>query len=321
MSRAGSKCRTCRQPAVIDLPRHNANFCAEHLVELCRRQVAKAIEQFAMFSSDDRLLVAVSGGKDSLAIWDILVELGYHADGLYVGLGIGDYSEESATITREFATVRGFTLHEVDLRSEYGYDVPTAAAATRRVPCSACGLSKRHIFDRATVDRGYDVLVTGHNLDDEAAVLFGNTLRWDVSYLARQAPVLVARAGMPRKAKPLVRLSERETAAWCVVRGIDYVVEECPMAEGNRHLAYKAALNQIEAQSPGTKASFYLQFVERMIPLLADANEADQGTVTACQQCGSPTTGEVCAFCRLVDTAAAHEPVAVEMLRPSGRRR
>jgi uncharacterized protein (TIGR00269 family) len=288
---------------------------------LCRRQVAKAIEQFAMFSVDDRLLVAVSGGKDSLAIWDMLVELGYDADGLYVGLGIGDYSDQSATIARAFAASRGLTLHEVDLRSEYGYDVPAAAAATRRAPCSACGLSKRHIFDRATTDGGYDVLVTGHNLDDEAAVLFGNTLRWDVSYLARQAPVLAARAGMPRKAKPLVRLSERETAAWCVVRGIDYVVEECPMAQGNRHLAYKAALNQIEAQSPGTKASFYLQFVERMIPLLADANEADQGTVTVCQQCGSPTTGEVCAFCRLVVTAAAHEPVDVEMLRPSGRRR
>ena len=75
-------------------------------------------------------------------------------------------------------------------------------------------------------------MVTGHNLDDEAAVLFGNTLRWDIDYLARQLPVLPASDGFPRKVKPLVRLTERETAAWCVVRGIDYLVEECPMAEG-----------------------------------------------------------------------------------------
>ena len=68
-----SLCRVCKQPAVIDLPRHNANFCAEHFLELCRRQVVKAIEKFDMLSKDDRVLVAVSGGKDSLAVWDLLV--------------------------------------------------------------------------------------------------------------------------------------------------------------------------------------------------------------------------------------------------------
>ena len=108
--------------------------------------------------------------------------------------------------------------------------MPTAARATRRVPCSACGLSKRHLFDAAAREGGYDVVATGHNLDDEAAVLLGNTLRWDIDYLARQLPVLPGGNGFPRKVKPLVRLTERETAAWCIVRGIDYQVEECPMA-------------------------------------------------------------------------------------------
>ena len=70
------KCRVCREPAVIDIRRHNANFCVEHFLRLCRDQVAKAIEEFAMFGPDDRLLVAVSGGKDSLAVWDLLRELG-----------------------------------------------------------------------------------------------------------------------------------------------------------------------------------------------------------------------------------------------------
>jgi hypothetical protein len=199
MTAVGSKCRTCRQPAIIDLPRHNAYFCAEHLLELCRRQVAKAIEQFDMLGRDDRILVAVSGGKDSLAVWDLLAELGYPADGLYVGLGIGDYSGLSASHARAFAAERGWTLIEVDLRDRYGYDIPTAAAATRKVPCSSCGTSKRHIFDEAAMSGGYDVLVTGHNLDDEAAVLFGNTLRWDVEYLARQWPVLSARLGLPEE--------------------------------------------------------------------------------------------------------------------------
>ena len=66
-----------------------------------------------------------------------------------------------------------------------------------------------------------------------------------------------------RKVKPLVRLGERELAAYCVLTGIDYIVEECPMAAGNRHLGYKELLNEIEDRSPGTKAAFLFGFLER----------------------------------------------------------
>lgn len=321
MVAVGSKCRVCKEPAIIDLPRHNAHFCAEHFLELCRRQVTKAIEKFDMLSKDDRILVAVSGGKDSLAVWDILLDLGYQADGLYIGLGIGDYSETSAEYARAFAAERELKLIEVSLRNDYGYDVPTAAKATKRVPCSACGISKRHLFDKATLDGGYSVLVTGHNMDDEAAVLFGNTLRWDIEYLARQSPVLPARNGFPKKVKPLIRLTEREMAAWCIVRGIDYLVDECPMALGNKHIAYKEALNAIEQQSPGSKAAFYLNFLDNMSPLLAGGTAAATDSLLSCVSCGAPTTGDLCAFCRVADKARAHEPVPVELVLGKGRGR
>jgi uncharacterized protein (TIGR00269 family) len=317
------KCTVCKGPASIDLPRHNVAFCAEHLVAFCRDQTAKAIRQHDMFAPESKVLVAVSGGKDSLALWDVLVDLGYNTEGLYIGLGIGDYSDESGTYTRAFAASRSLTLHTVDLRDTYGFDVPTAAATMRRVPCSSCGLSKRHIFDSFATDGGYDVVVTGHNLDDEAAVLFGNSLHWDIEYLARQRPVLPARSGMPRKAKPLVRLAERETAAYCVVRGIDYQVEECPMAAGNRHLAYKEALNIIEATSPGTKHAYYHGFLDRMAPLLNDIAALDREAVQRCERCGSATTGDVCAFCRVVEVSSVVAPVPVELVRGlrTGRKR
>ena len=321
MVAVGSKCRVCKEPAIIDLPRHNAHFCADHFLELCRRQVVKAIEKFDMVSKDDRILVAVSGGKDSLAVWDILLDLGYQADGLYIGLGIGDYSETSAEYARAFAVERNLKLIEISLRNDYGYDVPTAAKASKRVPCSACGISKRHLFDKAALDGGYTVLVTGHNMDDEAAVLFGNTLRWDVEYLARQSPVLPARNGFPKKVKPLIRLTEREMAAWCIVRGIDYLVDECPMALGNKHIAYKEALNAIEQQSPGSKAAFYLNFLDNMSPLLASGTAAATDSLLSCVSCGAPTTGDLCAFCRVADKARAHEPVPVELVLGKGRGR
>lgn len=309
------KCRTCRGPAIIDLKAHNANFCAEHFLAFCREQVARAIKKHAMLAPDERVLVAVSGGKDSLAVWDILLELGYQADGFVIGLGIGEYSDRSTQYARDFAAERGLTLHHTSLRDDHGFDVPTAAQVTRRVPCSACGLSKRHLFDKAAIEGGYDAVATGHNLDDEAAVLFGNALRWNTEYLGRQRPVLPARDGFPRKIKPLVRLGEREMAAYCVIRGIDYIVEECPMAAGNKHLRYKEALNAIEAESPGTKHAFYHEFLARAADRFAEdaAEAAASGTseLGTCTRCGSPSPNEVCAFCLLVERTAGAVPVTL----------
>ena len=306
------KCRVCREPAIIDIRRHNANFCTEHFLKLCRDQTMKAIDEFDMIAPGERVLVAVSGGKDSLAIWDILLDLGYDADGLYLGLGIGEYSDSSGEFARAYARSRGARLIEVDLPDDYGYDIPTGARAAKRVPCSACGLSKRHLFDKAAIEGGYDVVVTGHNLDDEAAVLFGNTLRWQTDYLGRQLPVLPARHGFPRKVKPLVRLGEREMAAYCVIKGIDYIVEECPMAAGNKHLGYKEALNAIETTSPGSKHDFYFGFLSRASGLFRPQAEGEQADLLPCTSCGAPTTNEVCAFCRLVERAGGRLPDDVD---------
>jgi tRNA-5-methyluridine54 2-sulfurtransferase len=293
------KCRVCKGAAVVDVRRHNAAFCRDHFLHHCEEQVRRAIDSYEMFEPGARVLVAVSGGKDSLALWEILVRLGYCADGLYLGLGIGGYSDDSGVFVRDYAARIGRDLIEIDLAAHYGYGIPEAAAATHRSPCGSCGLSKRHLFNAAAVHGGYDVVATGHNLDDEAAVLLGNVLRWDAGYLGRQYPVLPEMPGFARKVKPLVRLGERETAAYCVLRGIDYQVEECPMAAGNRHLGYKETLNALEDRSPGTKAAFLFGYLERGHERFAGAAEQERDELRDCIVCGAPTPGEVCAFCRL----------------------
>ncbi len=302
------RCRACRQPAVVEVRRHNAGFCQDCFFRHCREQVTRAVDAYDMIRPGERVLVAVSGGKDSLALWDLLLDAGVDADGLYLGLGIGDYSDESGHFARAFARRRGAHLVEIDLPAQFGYDIPTGAAAARRAPCSACGLSKRHLFNQAALDGGYDVVATGHNLDDEAAVLFGNVLRWDLAYLGRQYPVLPESHGFARKVKPLIRLGEREMAAYCVLRGIDYIVEECPMAAGNKHLGYKEALNGIEVTSPGSKAAFYFGFLERAAALMQPAAAEERAALHPCPGCGSPTVSEICAFCKLVARAGGRVP-------------
>jgi uncharacterized protein (TIGR00269 family) len=291
------KCRTCRQGAVIDLRRHNAAFCRAHFIDHIHRQVERTIHDHRMFSSEDRLLLGVSGGKDSLALWAILTELGYRVDGVYLDLGIGEYSTESLDLTRGFAASRGLDLRVIDLPADEGFSVPEAARAGRRSPCSACGLSKRYLLNKVADDLGYDVLVMGHNLDDEAATLLANVLGWQTDYLARQRPVLPAtEGGLVRKVKPLVRVAERETAAYAILQGIDYEVEECPMAGGNTINRYKKWLDGLEEESPGLTTRFLTGFFDRGQASFATAGQPE---LRVCGSCGQPTTGEVCAFCHL----------------------
>jgi uncharacterized protein (TIGR00269 family) len=306
------KCRTCRAPAVIEVRRHNAAFCATHLQSMFRGQVERAIRRFDMIHGGDRVLLAVSGGKDSLALWDVLLDLGFDVTGLYLGLGIGDYSDRSHRVAQGFADAHEARLLTVDLRRDYGYDVPTAGARGSRSTCAVCGLSKRYVFNRAALEGGFDVVATGHNLDDEAATLLGNTLRWRTDAIARQSPVLPARDGMVKKVKPLHRLSELETAAYAFLRGIDYVVEECPLVAGNTQLRYKEAMNAIERSSPGTKAQFFLGYLERGRTLFG---AEDRPRLRPCEACGQPTTGRFCAFCR----ALAEEVLPAEIYEGAGR--
>jgi tRNA-5-methyluridine54 2-sulfurtransferase len=296
------RCQKCRSEASLAIRRHHAAFCAMHFLEFFERQVERAIETEKMFTREDRVLVVVSGGKDSLALWDVLCRLGYETTGLYINLGIGQYSEESQQKAAAYAHARGVPLLIADIPADYGMGVEQFARATGRASCSACGLSKRYLFNRVALDYGFSVVATGHNLDDEAAVLLGNLLHWQTAYLARQAPVLPStHPHLVKKVKPLYRIAEREAAAYAVIRGIDYIVEECPNSVGAKSLLYKEALNLLEQAAPGTKQGLYWGFLERGLPLVRGE---DDPVLRSCQHCGQPTTAEVCAFCRMTERAA-----------------
>src|SRR5438552_2954372 len=295
----GVKCTRCRAKAEVQLRAHNSGFCRPCYLFYFRRQVERAIAAERMFTHDERLLVAVSGGKDSLALWDVLAECGYATTGLYLGLGIGAYSARSHEKALKFAEQRELELRVVTLEEEGpGLAIPDVAAATRRVPCSACGTMKRHFFDTAALAGGFDVLVTGHNLDDEAARLMGNVLRWQRDHLARQRPVLPAtHPKFVRKVKPLYLISEYETAVYAFMRGLDYIAEECPNALGATQRLYQDALHRSQHASPGTKQAFVQEFFRSGQPAFAAVeNEEPQ----VCGQCGMPAYGTLCSFCRLV---------------------
>ena len=292
-------CIKCRKPANVEVRRHRSAFCAGCYPGWFRTQVERAIEDDGMFTRDEPVLVAISGGKDSLALWHALTKLGFQADGMYIRLGIGGYSVRSQEKSEAFAAKHGLTLHQVDLKDDYGFSVPDLKDARGGKPCAACGTVKRYHFNRIAADLGYPVVATGHNLDDEAATLFGNVMHWQTDFLGRQGPVLEStHPKLVRKVKPLYKLAERDTAAYSIIERIDYILEECPMAKGAKSLEYKDLLNSLEEQQPGAKYRFLVGFLKEGRQVVTPAASVD---LRECSRCGQPTTGDLCAFCRLAD--------------------
>ena len=296
------RCHSCRAPANVEIRRSRTAYCAGCYPAWFRSQVQERIDHERMFRRSQSLLVAVSGGKDSLALWHALTELGYQADGMYIRLGIGDYSQRSQAKCEAFAEARGLTLHQVDLKDGQGFTVPDLLETRSGKPCAACGTVKRYHFNKLAADLGYDVVATGHNLDDEAATLFGNVMHWNLDYLGRQGSVLEStHPKLVRKVKPLYRLSERETAAYAIIERIDYILEECPMAKGAKSLAYKGMLNSLEEEQPGAKYQFLVGFMKQGRQSLPGVGFDQARDLRECVRCGQPTTGELCAYCKMAD--------------------
>lgn len=301
------KCKICKTEAVVGLRSHNAAFCEKCYLEFFRRQVQRGIEGQKLFGRDERILVALSGGKDSLALMLELAEMGYQATGLFIDLAIPGSSDVARAKVEQFCLSHALPLEIVDLRRE-GLAIPDVKRVIKRPICSACGKIKRHFFNWAAVNGGYDALATGHNLDDEAARLFSNTLRWDGGYLGDQGPRLESSPGFVRKVKPLWRLTEFETATYAFLRGIPYHCAVCPYSGGASFTVLKGVLQHLEEKMPGRKLDFYQGFLARGRQAFAASHPVEN--LAPCSRCGSPTSAGICGVCRLREAVGAPPPDA-----------
>ncbi len=293
------KCKRCGELAAVKLPSHHAGFCPDCFRLFFERQVETAIRRHKLILPGEKVLVAVSGGKDSLALMRVLSDLGHDVEGLHVHLGIPDSSDPVCERTEAYCRENGFRLHVLRM-ADVGLAIPEVKKAVRQPICAVCGRIKRHYFNRFAFESGYAALATGHNLDDETARLFSNVLRWDTGHLADQGPVLPAEGKFVRKIKPLYKVTEFETAAYCFLQGINHWKAACPYSGGASFTAHKKLIADLEDRSPGQKAAFYEAFLKLGKPRFADAPRGEGlETLYACDQCGFPSSAQTCSVCRV----------------------
>jgi uncharacterized protein (TIGR00269 family) len=156
------------------------------------RQVKETIEEYKLMTKEDRVVVALSGGKDSTSVLYILKKLGYDVHGLMIDLYLGEWSDIHKKNMERFCEEQGVPLTVVDLKKEIGQGICFVKAVLAKkkglTGCTVCGIIKKWVLNRWARKLKADVIVTGHNLDDEAQNVLMNFLKGNVALGAGMGP-------------------------------------------------------------------------------------------------------------------------------------
>ncbi len=282
------RCRFCRNRAIIQTI--EGKLCEDHFKEYLEKRVQKTIEKYKLFSKKDKILVAVSGGKDSSTLAFILNKLGYNFEGLYINLEIKNYSDICENFVKKLFRMINKKLNIVKV-SDFGVKIKGVGG---RDVCSVCGIVKRYIMNKFAYENSFDVLVTAHNLDDILSFILLNALSGNLDLIYKSVPSLPKSSKFVKKVKPLCFVREKESLLYALLNKIPFAHIECPYAIGNTQNVYKRAIMYLESINPTSTYNIYKTLLKMV------KNKVKKEEITNfCKICGMPTNSEICSFCRL----------------------
>ena len=302
-------CDVCkRREAFYFRPYSGVRLCGKCFVESIEDKTRATVAKYNMFSFDDRIAVAVSGGKDSVSLLHVLakVERRYPKAELIaitVDEGIGGYRDEALKIAAENCKELGIENRTVSFRKLFGRTFDQIVKRIRRkgtaslTPCAYCGVLRRKALNVAARQVKADKLATGHTLDDETQTILLNIFHGDVLRIAKEKPVTdEVHPKLVRRIKPFCEIPEKETALYAFVKGIRFQSAPCPYASEALRNDARAILNDLEEKHPGIKFSIF-KSIERIRPALEEI--AGNEGLNECAECGEPTTDKVCRTCQM----------------------
>lgn len=278
-------CETCGAKAVMARP----GRCKEHFIEDFERRVHDTIKRFTLIQDGETICVAASGGKDSLALLHVLKD--HHPiEALSVDEGIAGYRDQTLDDLRSYCDAHSIPLRIVSFED---LGAKRLDAETHDHPCSVCGVLRRKALLEYAHD--YDLLATGHNLDDEAQTILMNLLRNNDTLNARIGP-RIERGDLPARIKPFYLTPEREVRAYCLLQGITTNFSECPNVVKSFRWRVGEHLSELERDVPGAKRNIVERFLQQQFE--------DDEELSTCPRCNGPSSSGVCQACSLTISAA-----------------
>ena len=270
------------------------HLCDEHFVELVERRVQRAIREQANMSGGGTIVVAVSGGKDSMVCLDMVRRTfaprrDTKVMAVTVDEGIVGYRDLSLPIVERYCAEHDIEWMLTNIADEQGATLDEVAAmGLAETPCALCGVWRRWSMNRAARLAGARYLATGLNLDDTAQSVLMNVCRGDVERLARFGPHSREQPDLVRRIQPLRWIPEVESYLYAMLRGLPIHDAECPHATRAQRGRYRRVLHDLQEDEPGV-AHALVRSLERLRPSLEASFPPAQ--LVSCPGCGEPAPG------------------------------
>jgi len=307
---AATVCTVCkRRDSFFFRPYSGERLCKKCFAESIEAKVRASIAKYRMFNFDDRIAVAVSGGKDSISLLHILAKMErFYPKATLVAVtvdeGIKGYRDEALGIATANCKKLRIDHHVVSFKELYGFTLDEIVARAQRkgerelTSCAYCGVFRRRALNVAARDVGADKIATAHTLDDEVQTMLLNIFRGDVLRLAKEKPVTdEVHPRFVRRCKPFCEIPEKESALYAYVKRIKFQDMPCPYAPEALRNEIRVMLNRMEEKHAGTKFTVF-KSIERIRPALDEI--AKEGDFKECIECGEPASSDLCKACEML---------------------
>ena len=291
------------QSCILELPEHIERDDA--FIDRFEARVERTIAKYGLLNSDEKILIAVSGGKDSTALLYLLHKFGYEVEALTVDAKIGCYSAENLKNIKQFCSELGVKLHVVSFRETFGgslcylQDVLKEKGVNLK-SCTTCGVLRRHLISVHAKRLGADKIVMGHNIDDECQALLMNFMKNHMEKCSSMGPMTgsVHNKHFVARVKPFYLTQEKDIVKYVRMLGLPAKIAVCPCASEGLRYKMRDLLAEYGKENPKFMDNFMKGFLG-MLPQLK-SRYGKKGKVSYCESCSEPSGQGVCRACEIV---------------------
>lgn len=299
-------CDKCgSQEIIIKRKQSGQKLCKDCFIKFIQNKVIKDIRKYKLIEKGDKVLLGLSGGKDSVMLLDILSTLEKRGIielvAVTIDEGIKGYREEGVEIAVRNAEKLGIEHKIVSFKECFGKSLDDIIQKTtleegRRNACTYCGVFRRWIFNRVSREVGATKIATGHNLDDETQSIVMNYLEGNIQNLTRIGPKSQSKSEkFTVKIKPLREIPEKEIGLYVIAKELDVHFAGCPYAGESFRAEIGQFIKQISDKHPTIMYSTLRGF-DRMKPVLK-REFSTESAFEVCEICGEPSASKLCKAC------------------------